>query len=200
MGKLTSANLKMTITTTGKSLWDMKDEIWQGSTWWHDEPFAKEHPPAREYEIDFERKHTSKTYQEQLESLDKDWEPMHPAVLMEAILIHHKATGEWLLNDWYSRTSSVGRGGGRVSVGRSGGGRPNVHGWDGNGRDDRVGLAASRKFKSETGSLGALDTLEPLELSPDTQAIVGAIDKLTKAVGKLSANPRKIRSKLAVKK
>ena len=139
---------------SGKSLLQLRKKFgtggkgfWDSNTWWLDEKFAKEKPPKGMYEIDFGKNLTNLNYEEQKGKIKKGWKFPHLAVLVEAMLTHYEKTGERLLEDWYSRTSSVGSRGRRVYVGGFDDFGLYVNGYDFDDcRIDHLGLASARKF------------------------------------------------------
>ena len=138
---------------TGKSLLELRDEFSTGkagfynANWWIDESFAKEHPPRREYEIIFRPDWNNMTYEEQLDKMGNE-EFLHPAILAEAILTHFRKTGERLMKNWWTRTSSVGSDGLRVHVGAFASDGLDVYRcWD-DRRGDGVGVSSARKLST----------------------------------------------------
>ncbi len=113
------------IKTTGLSLLELREKygtsgkgFWSYNTWWLNETFAKEKPPAGEYEFYTQYNFKNMTYDEQVKAKPEGFDFSHPAVLADMILVHHKKTGEWLLNDWWSRTNVRSSSGYLVLVGR----------------------------------------------------------------------------------
>ena len=156
---------------TGKSLLDLREKYGLGKSgfykndWWLKEDFAKETSAEGTYEIDFENKLTKLTYIEQKKELKKGWEFPHPAVIAEAVLSHYAETGERLLENWYSRTSVLDSGGGRVSVGGFDSNGLGVYSYWADGRGCLLGVASSRKFvptghlpKGDIGNSELLET------------------------------------------
>lgn len=137
---------------SGKSLNELLQEFGLGekgfySDWFKDKAFAKEKAPAGLYEIDFEKKLSNLTYDEQKKKLKKGYDFPRPAVLAEAILVHYKNTGKKLMNDWYSRTSLMDSDGGRVYVGYFDSDGLVVHyDWDDN-RNDYIGVSVCKKIE-----------------------------------------------------
>jgi hypothetical protein len=160
----------MKIKTTGKSLVELYKEYGTGSAgfystspWWIDEAFAKEKPEAGEYEIELGKGLVDLTFDEQKKKINKDFEVIHPAILVEAILSHFKETGERLLENKYDRTSSLDSDGDRVYVGRfdaSGLHVGNVWGYT---RHDEIGVASARKLKIDSCPLDTFDSPLTLE-------------------------------------
>lgn len=150
---------------SGSSLLEFLDKFgtdekgFYDNNWWKSEKFAKEKPPKRTYEIVFHPDWNNLTYQGQLKKTNKVKEEfLHPAVLAEAILTHYKKTGKRLMENWWSRTSSVDSSGFRVYVGYFDSDGLLVYNYSDDHRYDYVGVASARKFKSlKTGNL---DTLE----------------------------------------
>ena len=155
------------IKTTGLSLLEVREkypDCFFKQTWYDNQPFAKEKPPAGEWEFDFESKLINKTYDEQKSALKKGFDVPHPAILAEALCVHFKETGERMLKDWYSSTSSLDSVGFPSVVGLFGELGLLVSNWLGH-RIGNVGCGASRKL--DDGSLG------PLESLPDVLEING---------------------------
>lgn len=166
----------MKLATTGKSLLEIRQEYGIGesgfydNTWWLNEPFAKEKPEAGVWDFDFKIKLTNLTYNEQCKQLKKGYKAMHPAVIAEAVLSYYKETGKRLLENWYSRTSSIDLDGNHVLVGYFDADGLNVGSrWD-DFRYDSIGASPARKSKKN------LDTrdLEHVESLP-TELIVNGI-------------------------
>lgn len=148
------------IKTTGKSLLELYEQYGVGSSgfyssdpWWKNESFAGEKPPAGEYELYFDRALTGKTYSEQVKELQKGFDPVHIAIIAEAVLIHFKETEERLLEDLYVRSNSFNSNGYRVSVGHFDADGLLVNDWDGNYRLYDTGLSAARKLGDLNESL-----------------------------------------------
>lgn len=138
----------MKIITTGLSLLELRAKYPQHfyyQIWYDNELFAKEKPPAGEYEFDLESRHLNETYTEQKKSLQDGFDFPHPAILSEAIIIHFEETGQRLLESWYSRTSNRDSDGRLVYVGNSDGTGLYVSYWD-DYRYDNLGLASARKI------------------------------------------------------
>lgn len=156
--------MKKQFKTTGLSLLELREKYGLGKAgfydneWWLDEDFAKEKPKVGTYTTELYPKWNDLTYQEQLDKMGDELEFLHPAVLTEAILSYYKKTGKRLMENWYSRTSSVTSGGVRVFVGYFDSIGLYVSYWSDDSRSYGIGLAASRKFKSLKA--GNLDTLE----------------------------------------
>lgn len=155
------------IKTTGLSLLELykkygvgKAGFYSSDPWWKNEEFAKEKPEAGIYEINVEKQFTDLNYQKQLNKLPKGFTPLHPAILTEAILSHFKETGERLLEDWYSRTSSLVSDGNRVIVGLFGSRGLDVYDCWVDDRYSDLGLASARKLESlESQSLEISESL-----------------------------------------
>jgi hypothetical protein len=169
---------------TGKSLNELYAEYGEGkggfySHWWKDEAFANDKPPAGEYELNIEHRTLHNlTYEEQVQQLPVGFAIPHPAVLAEALLSHFKATGEYLMKDWWSRTSLLDSDRYRVYVGRC-----DAEGVVVDDRDGSVGVGASRKF-DQSFEPRSLDPLEPSSLEL-------RVTKLEQAVfGKVAAKKR----------
>lgn len=168
----------MKITTTGLSLLEVKatyPDCFYGQSWYEDESFATEKPPAGAWEFDFTSEHTGKTFKEQKE-LVGDTVP-HPAVLAEALCIHFKETGERLMSNWYSRTSSLGSGGNRVDVGYFDAGGLYVGSYWNDDRSDFIGLSSARKLDT-----GTLEPIENLSLEKAIEVVKGAGYKVVKEI------------------
>lgn len=143
------------------------------SDWWINESWAKEKPPAG----------TWKTYEEQKALLKKGFDFPHPAVLAEIVLSQYEATGERLLEDWYSRTNIFNAVGLRLFLGNfDGSGLLCDDDWDwGVGRSDGLGvfpLGVSRE-------LGYLDK--------SSESLKSEIDFLTDEVKKLKDKLERIK-------
>ncbi len=156
------------IKTTGLSLLELREKYPQHfykQSWFDNELFAKEKPPAGEYAFDFTSKLLKKSYVEQKSALSKDFELIHPATLAEAIIVHFESTGERLCEDWYSRTSYLDSDGYRVRVGFVGAGLRVDRSWGGSRRSN-LGVAGARKL--DTGNLVSIEssTLEPSDTLP----------------------------------
>lgn len=152
---------------SGKSLLELREEYGIGSVgfydnvWWLNENFAKEKPEVGVYEIELGEDLVELTFKEQIAKLKKGFEPIHPAVLTEAILEHYKKTGERLLENLYMRTCVVDSDGNRVFVGYFGSGGLGVDSWGDGDRLSDVGVASARKLgasKIESSTLP--ETLE----------------------------------------
>ena len=170
-------NLKFNI--TGKSLNELYKIYGEGdggfySHWWKDESFANEKPKPGTYEINFERELIELNYEEQKKKLPKGFEFPHLAVIAEAILSHHKKTKKWLFENYYSRTSLISSGGGRVVVGGCCDGSVGVSGWGGSGGGG-VGVGASRKLKS----------LKSIKLEPFDSLFLERLESLENDMSKL---------------
>lgn len=154
----------MKFNITGKSLLELKDIYGIGksgfySDWWKDDEFSKDKPEAGIYEIAIKNKAlVNMTYDEQVKSLEKGWDIPHPAVIAEALLLHLRETGEYIMKDWYSRTTLLDSGGDRVRIGGCVAGGVGVDSdWDVI-RDGHVGVGACRNLSSlETGNLVPID-------------------------------------------
>ena len=138
---------------SGASLSELKEEYGIGGNgfydndWWLGEPFAKEKPEAGEYDVKL-MPLFDKTFSEQKEEIDKDFEVAHPAIVAEAILSHFKKTGERLCEDWYVRCSRLASDGYRVYVGRFD--SDGLH-FSNNLDDDRgddTGISSARKSRN----------------------------------------------------
>lgn len=153
---------------SGKSLKELREEFGTDSggfclqDWYKTEPFYAEKAKAGTYEIVVEKQLENLTYKEQKNKLKKGWNIPHPAVLAEAILMHYKKTGERLLEDWYSRTSSTASDGDHVYVGGFDSGGLSVNDFWDVYRGDRVGMSASRKLKNLTPH--SLESFDPLSI------------------------------------
>lgn len=146
--------------------------------WYKNEAFASEKGEEGEYDFDFESKHLNKSYEEQIVLLGKDTKLLSVAVLAEAICIHFKETGERLLHNWYSRTSSLDSDGNRVRVGVFGADGLYVNGrWD-DDRDSGLGVSSARKLATRN-LLTKLPALDPFELITE---IEDRLEKLKKLV------------------
>jgi len=177
---------------TGKSLLELREEygtgesgFWETNKWWLDEPFAKEKLKAGMNEINFEKKITNLTYQEQEKWLKKGWEMPHPTILAEAILEHYKKTGERLLEDWWSRTCLTASDGFHISLGYF----------------DSNGLSVHRSSDGSCGSDLGVSALRKIENSEEKRKIITTklsnkqIDKLTEIV---NAHPENMPTKLSI--
>ncbi len=141
----------MKFKTTGKSMIELleiygKEDGGFYSDWWKDEPFAKEKPPAGKYEINFEKRLLGMTFDEAKKNLPKVYDFPHPAVVLEAIFSHYKKTGERLLEDWWTWTSSRSSVGKLVYVGWSDAGGVYVDDWPPDSSFDSLGVSFSRSL------------------------------------------------------
>lgn len=155
----------MKITTTGLSILELKQKypkLLSKQDWYKKEAFANEKPDAGEYEFDFTSRHCGSTYEEHKETMKKGFEFPHPAVLLEALCIHFTETGEKLMPDWCSRTSSLDSGGDRVYVGDSDSDRLYVYSYWYDDRSSSLGVSASRKITKGFEPLDSDLTLESL--------------------------------------
>lgn len=143
----------MKLKTTGKSLKELLEIYGTGSAgfciqeWYKSEKFFEEKPEAGEWDFDFDTDLTNLIFSEQIKKLKKNYKPVHPAILTEAILSHYRETGKRLLKNTYSRTNILGSGGRRVSVGSFDAEGLYVDLWYGF-RDGAVGVSSARKLLS----------------------------------------------------
>lgn len=113
----------MKFTITGKNIIELRKEYGTGNggfypqSWYDNEAFANDKPEAGEYEINFGENTKGMTFAEQQKCIPAGFEIVHPAVILEAVLSHFKATGERLLETYWVRTSLLDSFGSRVSVG-----------------------------------------------------------------------------------
>ncbi len=155
--------MRITLKTTGKSIKELLEEYGTGSKgfyvqkWYKNEPFFTERPDAGEYEILIDRSSVSKTYKEQVSEIPEGYIPVHPAIVIEALLSHYKKTGEKILEDWCVRTSSLYSGGHRVYVGYFDPDGLLVDYW-GDNRNDTLGLSCAKRLSS---SIGTKETVLP---------------------------------------
>ena len=174
----TMPNTILTFNISGKSILELREQYGTGNggfydqNWYLSEDFAKDKPKAGTYEINFGEDTKSLIFREQKEKIEKRFEVAHPAVILEAVCQHYAKTKEYLLGDYWVRTSLLGSDGRRVSVGYCGAGGVSVSDYWGGGRGGGIGVGASRKFDGKF-DLGNLDPLASLELR---------ISKLEKAV------------------
>lgn len=169
----------MKFNISGKNLLELKKEYGVGeggfySVWWENEEFAKDKPVPGIYEIDVENELRNLSVEEQKKKLKKGFEFPHLAVIAEAILSHHKKTKKWLFENYYSRTSLISSGGGRVVVGGCCDGSVGVSGWGGSGGGG-VGVGASRKLKS----------LKSIKLEPFDSLFLERLESLENDMSKL---------------
>lgn len=171
----------MKFTITGKSLKELYEEygvdasgFYSKNPWWMNEKFAQEKPEPGDYEISTEKALTNLTYKKQEQQLPDGFSFPHPAVIAEAILSHYKKTGIRILEDWYTRTSSIVSFGDHVDVGHFHADGLHVSSsWD-DYRSDSVGVSAARKF-SEPGTIESSNLLD----APTEIVIGGKRYKLT---------------------
>lgn len=155
-------------TYTGLSLKELKKKFGIGGsgfysqTWYEGEPFFTEKPPKGEYEIYLGTDLVNMTFAEQKEKLPKGFEPVHTAIIVEAILTHYQKTGERLLENICVRISALDSDGYRVDVGRFDGDGLVVNRYHDDSRDDSIGVSGARKLEPRT-----LEPLEPLESLED---------------------------------
>jgi len=153
------------ITTTGLSLAELKvkyKDLFYNQSWYESEKFYTKKPEAGTYEFSFDRDLCNKTYEEQLKKLPKDFKPVHPAIITEALIIHFKETGERLLENWYVRTNTLVSGGDRVCIGYFGAEGLGVDRYWGDYQSDYIGVSAARKL--DPCSLETPDSSESLKL------------------------------------
>lgn len=151
------------LTTTGLTLREVKNkypDCFYNQSWYDAESFMDDKPEAGTYEFDFTSQRLGNTYVEHTEALKREgMEFPHPAVLAEALCIHFKETGEGLMSNWYSKTSLLGSGCDRVSVGGFGaGGLYVTYGFWDDRRDSILGVVGVKKVDT-----GTLESLTPLE-------------------------------------
>lgn len=156
----------ITHTYTGVTLNELCKKYGTGKTgfysngpWWKDEDFAKERAEMGTYTIKVDKQLENMTFADQQATLTKDEVVLHPAIITEAILEHFTKTGERLLENWYTRTSSLGSDGNRVLVGDFGAGGLDVGGWRGDRRSGGIGLSAARKLPLNPESLEPIESL-----------------------------------------
>ena len=89
---------------------------------------------------------TNKTWQDQQALLAKNEETPTAQVMTYTIIGHYLATGVRLLENVYVRCSSVGSGGGRVSVGDFDSRGLDIRSYSDNSRFDDLVLSSARKF------------------------------------------------------
>jgi hypothetical protein len=172
---------------SGKSLLELRSKYGTGASsfypqsWYDNEAFATEKPEAGIYEIIFDEKTKSLTFADQKKKLKKEFSVAHPAIVVEAVLSHFKATGERLLENWYVRTDSVDSDGLRVNVGYFDADGLFVNDrWDGF-RPDYLALASARKLtRLAPRTLESSSALEPRvkKLEADIQKVAQALRAL----------------------
>lgn len=175
---------------SGKSLNELHKEFGEGkggffSHWWADQKFGDEKPDAGVYEIALEKQTLENlTFDERVKKLEKGWDVPHPAIVTEAILTHFKKTGEYLMEDWYTRTSALASVGRRVVVGHCAARGVDVVRWCGDYRNGDVGLSASRKFDQsfETGSLESFDPPDLRSLEARVKELESFKEKIEKII------------------
>ncbi len=173
----------MKIKTTGKSIKELLAEYGTGSNglypqeWYKKEAFFTEKPEAGEWDIDFGTDLTNMTYSEQMNKVPNGYDPIHPAILIEAILLHYKETGQKMLSNSWSRTSILDSDGFRVSVGGFGAEGLDVSRWSDDSRVDSFGLSAARKLSSNPGTL---EPLESLSLESRIKSLEEDMEKIRK--------------------
>ena len=124
-----------------------KSTLFYNQDWYEKEPFARDRGDA---EWQLIRKtpvedSMSKTWQEQQTLLATNEETPKARLMVYATIGHFLATGERLFEKFYVRSSDVGSGGYRVSVGAFGSGGLDIdRDWD-DYRDDSLGLPSARK-------------------------------------------------------
>lgn len=174
---------------SGKSLKELKAEFGTGKgrfypqSWYENEAVFTDKPPAGIYEILIEKKMLENlTFNEQVKKLEKGWNVPHPAIVIEALLTHFKETGEYLMEYWYTRTSALDSGGGRVHVGYCDAHGVGVNGWYGGHRYDDVGLSATRKFEFELRTLESFDPLDLRSLEARVKELESFKEKIEKVI------------------
>ena len=116
-------------------------------------------------------------YLPQLDYIDKDYTPVHVAIIIEAIFIHFVQTGIRLCNDWYVRTSNLDSVGDHVCVGNfDGGGLCVSDSWD-DSRNDSIGLLAAKKLSSNSRNLDTPESLNLEALSKRLALVETRLDK-----------------------
>ena len=169
---------------TGASMLELQKKYGTGLSgfyskdpWWKDEVFAKEKPDAGMYEIDLRTDLVNMTFDEQKEKLDKEFDVIHPAILIEAIFEHFKKTGERLLENNCVRTSSIDSDGLRVDVGHFDSGGLHVGRYWDDRRLSYIGLSGARKLSLDTGRLETFESL-----SVRVENLEATVKKLTTIV------------------
>ncbi len=149
---------------SGKSLVELYKIYGEGtggfySFWWKNEPFANEHPPKGVYELNFEKKLTNLTYDEQKAKTPKGYDLGHPAIILEAVFMNPEKKFLW---DWYARTDTRSSDGYLVFVGRADAEGAGVSRWGPEDASAGIGVIFSRglfNLKSDN-LLGRVETLE----------------------------------------
>lgn len=143
---------------------------------WLKEDFAKEKSEAGIYEIDFNKDLNNLNYDEQKKEIKEGWYFCHPAILAEAILSHCAETGKRLMEDWYSRTSTITSDGDHVYVGNFDSRGLLVNdGWN-SCRYDSLGVSSARKLKSLKSE--KIDTFDNLSIEISEIKINGKIYRI----------------------
>jgi hypothetical protein len=161
----------MKFNITGLSLLELRDKYGLGSKgfyeqdWYLNELFAKEKPKPGVYEIDFGEKLVNMTFAKQKKKIKKGFTVAHPAIITEAILSYYKNTGNRLMGNFWSRTSSLDSGGFRVVVGLFDSFGLSVYCYSDGYYIDNLGLAAARKCGNLKLESLSLDESLPLELT-----------------------------------
>jgi hypothetical protein len=150
-------------------------------SWYDNEAFAKDRPEPGVYEINFGEDTRNKTFEEQKANLEKGFEVAHPAIILEAVLQHYAETEEYLLKDYYVRTSLLAADGLRVSVGYCAAEGVGVDHWDDVHRGAYVGVGACRKSKKKL-ELGKLESVESSLLEPRLRAVEKELEALHKII------------------
>ena len=154
---------------SGKSLLELRKKFGIGESgfydnnWWLKESFAKEKAPKGIYEINFEGKFGSKSWQEQEDLIPQGWERGHEAIIAEAVLTHYKKTGKRLLENCYHWGKSLDSFGLRVGVGYFDRDGLNVYFYWADDSYDYLRVCLLRKFQKGNLKAGNFDYFESLE-------------------------------------